>query len=728
MILAARELTLHTEGMNSGRAFRFVGLSCLTALLCCLAQGLPAGGSDPGWPRHYSNGTASLVVYHPQIETWSDFKVLRGRCAFGLTIAPNRDPLYGTFRFEGETLVDPDQKLVLVRNLRALDMRFPSAPGGASAQWSELAKQMFPTDALVVSLDRILAYIHAGEVSRKEARVLTDPPPIFVSMQPAVLVIVGGDPIMVEAEKTSLRRVVNTNWDLFQDGRSNLYYLRQGKSWLVAKDMHDAFVPATELPPDLDRLPADQDPEPGTASKAQPATASKVIVSHRPSELIVIRGAPDLEPIPGTQLASVMNTESDLFFYGGNRSYYFLVSGRWFSSSDLKGPWQYATASLPTDFKKIPQEHPRAHVLAAVPGTREAEDAVLLAAIPRTAEINRNEAKADVQYVGTPEFTAIPGTSVEYAKNTPNDVLRIGNSYYLCTQGVWFVSASPSGPWKAADKVPQEIYAIPESSPKYHVTYVRIYESTPATIVVGYTPGYYGAYVSGGVVVWGTGYYYRPYAAVSTVAVPVYWGPTCYTYGASAWYNPATGIYSRGSAVYGPYGGYGAGAAYNPRTGAYSQGAAAWGPGGGVAAGRTYNPTTGAYPAGYSAANAYGSWGQGVVGNGNNWGRGGYQSNSRGTVAAGQTSKGGAGAAFEGAGGNSGYVAKSASGDIYAGANGKVYKRDDGQWYQNQNGSWNAMDKNQLNAQREQAAARDHGSWNAQASEKWRANAGAAGG
>ncbi len=319
---------------------------------------------------------------------------------------------------------------------------------------------------------------------------------------------------------------------------------------------------------------------------------------NKPSELIVIQGSPELRPMAGTQLSWVTNTESDLFFHAGTRCYYFLVSGRWFRTLALQGPWQEASATLPEDFKRIPLDHPRAHVLAAVPGTREAEDAVLLATIPRTAEIKRNEATAEVQYVGTPQFEPIPGTSVAYAKNTPSDVLRIGDRYYLRFQRVWFASTNPNGPWHPTDKVPQEIYSIPESSPKYNVTYVRIYESTPSTIVVGYTPGYYGAFVSGGIVVWGTGYYYPPYIGVGVAPVPVYWGSSYYTYGASTWYNPATGVYARGSAVYGPYGGYGAAAAYNPRTGTYSQGAAVWGPSGGAAAGRTYNPTTGTYSAG----------------------------------------------------------------------------------------------------------------------------------
>src|ERR1044071_1956228 len=89
---------------------------------CLLAQVPPAG--DPGWPRHYSNGTAELVVYQPQVDKWSDFKQLTGRCAFALTAMRGADAVYGTFRFEGSTLVDADQKLVLIRNVRAFDMRF----------------------------------------------------------------------------------------------------------------------------------------------------------------------------------------------------------------------------------------------------------------------------------------------------------------------------------------------------------------------------------------------------------------------------------------------------------------------------------------------------------------------------------------------------------------------------------------------------------------------------
>ncbi len=727
MILGSIGAAPHTGAMNHRRLIRLRAGFALGVLLCGLSQYAQATPGDPGWPRYFTDGTMDLVVYQPQVDSWSGFKTLTGRCAFALTAMRGRDAIYGTFRFTADSLVDTDRKLVLLRDVHVFDMRFPSAPGGTSEQWAGLTKQLLPSEALIVSLDRIAAFVDAGAIKRKEARVLTEPPPIFVSTQPAVLVILDGDPVMMDIEKTSLRRVINTNWDLYQDRRTNSYYLRHNQSWLKAADLKGTFAPVADLPPDFALLPQDglsKDPRESSPAVRAQAAAPRVIVVNKPSELIVIEGAPNLSSVAGTQLSSVTNTESDLFFHASSSSYYFLASGRWFRAPGLQGPWQYASTSLPEDFKRIAPDHPRAHVLAAVPGTREAEDAVLLAAIPRKAEVNRSEAKAEVQYLGEPQFVPIPGSSISYAKNTPSDVLRIGDRYYLCFQGVWFASLGPNGPWHAADQVPQEIYSIPESSPTYHVTYVQVYESTPSTIVVGYTPGYYGAYVYGGVVVWGTGYYYPPYVAVGVAPVPVYWGASCYTYGASAWYNPATGIYARGSAVYGPYGGYGAAAAYNPRTGTYAQGASVWGPNGGAAAGRTYNPTTGTYSAGYKAANPYGNWGQGVVGNGSQWARGGYQSTSRGTVAVGETSAGGKGVAFEGARGNEGYVARSGSGDVYAGANGNVYKRDNGQWYQNQNGSWNAMEKGDLGAQRQQATARDLGNRNSQMSEQWRAGTG----
>jgi hypothetical protein len=95
--------------------------------------------------------------------------------------------------------------------------------------------------------------------------------------------------------------------------------------------------------------------------------------------------------------------------------------------------------------------------------------------------------------------------------------------------GVWFLATAPTGTWAVAATVPAVIYTIPASSPLHYVTYVRVYSSTPTTVFVGYTPGYYGTvYTADGTVVYGTGYYYPAY-------VGAYWyPPPYYTYGYGA--------------------------------------------------------------------------------------------------------------------------------------------------------------------------------------------------
>ena len=100
---------------------------------------------------------------------------------------------------------------------------------------------------------------------------------------------------------------------------------------------------------------------------------------------------------------------------------------------------------------------------------------MLLAQIPQTARVNKKELKApEVAFTGEPQFTPIEKTTVERAANTDKDIFKVGDSYYMCYQGVWFAGKSASGPWEVASSVPQEIYQIPVSSPAHHVTYVTI--------------------------------------------------------------------------------------------------------------------------------------------------------------------------------------------------------------------------------------------------------------
>jgi hypothetical protein len=342
--------------------------------------------------------------------------------------------------------------------------------------------------------------------------------------------------------------------------------------------------------------------------------------------------------------------------------------------------------------------------------------------------VNKKQIKApDVAYDGgKPEFQPIEKTNLQRAANTDKDIIKVGDLYYMCFQGVWFMSRAASGPWEVTDSVPKAIYEIPVSSPAYNVTYVTVESSTPTAVVFVAAAAYTGLMIAWGCAVWGTGYYYPPYVWRGA-AYPVYY-PHYPTYGYGAAYNPWTGTYARGAEVYGPYGGAGVGARYNPTTGTYARGAAAYGPYGGAGVAQTYNPRTGTYAQGavaygpngaqgsaqaYNArtgtsaatrqgSNVYGSWGSTAVQRGDQWATTSrYTSNVTGaTTRATQTSQGSA-VTRNGAMGTSSVAAS--QGNVYAGHDGNVYKKQDsGGWQKYDNGNWNTVQQ-PTSAQRDQA-------------------------
>src|SRR5207302_7086721 len=189
---------------------------------------------------------------------------------------------------------------------------------------------------------------------------------------------------------------------------------------------------------------------------------------------------------------------------------------------------------LPAGFSNIPESSPKAGVLASIPGTAPAKEALIANSIPQTATITRVEAQLDVKYDGDPQFKSITGTELQYAVNTATPVIRVDEkNYYSLENAVWFRATAPLGPWEVATSVPESIYSIPTDAPLHFVTYVKVYRSTPEVVYVGYTPGYYGSVVSSTTmtVVYGTGFYYPPY-------IGHYWYGAPYTYGvgvASTW-------------------------------------------------------------------------------------------------------------------------------------------------------------------------------------------------
>jgi hypothetical protein len=680
------------------------GIALLAGPLATSAQNPPAAAAaDPGWPREVTKEGATLTYYQPQIDGWKEYQELTGRVAFSLTPKGGK-PVLGVASLKAKTQADMDARVVVIKGIDVVTTRFPSLDSASLKPMDKLFRQLFPTAGMTVSLDRVVASAEKGKVSGKPVPVRTEPPPIFTSERSAILLFVDGKPVEVPVDSaSSLSFVVNTNWTLFHDGNAKQFYLLDDKTWQSAPALEGPWAVTTALPKSFSTLPAGEeftDVRRALPAKAPTSPVKQVFQTSVPGELIQFSGRPVYADIPQTRLTYAKNTESDLFVQKDQGQYYVLLSGRWFRAKSLEGPWSYAGGDLPADFAKIPPNGPKSAVLASVPGTQEAADAVLLAQIPTTATVTRAEAEKGVKivYDGEPKFVPIEKTSMSYASNTESKVILAEKKYYLCDRGVWFVSASPNGPWKTADMIPASIYTIPPSSPVYNVTYVTVSNPTPTTVTVSYTSGYSGVFLIGVgvgmVVAYGSGYYYPPYLYYPPhYHYPVY-RPYPYTYAVGARYNPYTGGYAVGRAAYGPYGAAGGAARYNPATGRYGRAATVQGPYGGRTAAGSYNPYTGVRTSTRQGSSPYGQWGSTAVQRGNDWAVSNRVTTDQGSVRRTTTSSGAQKTTVRGPGGETMRVGTDGNNNVYAGHDGNVYKKDpSGGWQKYDNGGWSSTSK-----------------------------------
>jgi hypothetical protein len=690
----------------------------------------PAQADPVSFPREITGEQGTVVVHTPQIDAWPNFESIEGRVAVEVAPAGEDEPVYGVAEFTADTDPNLELRVVAIENLKVTVTSFPVADDARRERLDEVFRTVVEPKTQFIPLDVLLSYA-APDASVPDTPGLSfEPPPIFYSSTPAVLMITDGEPLLAQIPDTKLEYAINTNWDLFRY-KEKEWYLRNDDRWLKNKDLSGEWKFDNYLPGHFKKLPDDGN---WTDTKAAIPPAKRdeeeptVFVSDRPAELIVTDGSPQHRTIGAAGLEYIDDTESDVFRF--EQKYYYLVSGRWFSATVLRGPWEHVK-ELPEVFATIPADHEKGHVLAAVPNTDEARLAVLEAVLPRKATISRDAGKdVSVYYQGEePLFEAIPGTEVERVLNSPNDVLRYENTYYLCDNAVWYISMNADGPWTVADSIPTAIYSIPPSSPSYHVTHVHIYEdeSDSESVSTGYTSGYFGVSVAFGVAMYGSGWYYPPYYGYPGYGYPFYY-PYPYSYGASAWYNPNTGMYGRSRSVYGPYGGYGRGASYNPETGAYARGRAVWDNDEIAGSAIGYNPRTGTGVATNRYANESGGWGESLVTHNDKWlqTQSQWDGDSRSTQF--RTSEGTTGEierqqqgdqtfgtgefqrgdqslstksvrgdegtliGYETGSGETGAIGRSSDGDLYAGKDGQVYKRDEDGWHQGGDDGWTPVE------------------------------------
>ncbi|MFM9026733.1 MAG: hypothetical protein ACKOQ6_01895 [Bacteroidota bacterium] len=493
------------------------------------------------WPKVIQSDKGKIVIYQPTPEELNGDQ-LKARAAFSVTPIGATDPVFGALWTNAHISTDRVKRMVYLIDAKVTDIRISdnSTDSSKTAALKTIIENEVPNWDLAISLDALLASIEQNN-PKQQSDIKTDAPDVIYRDHKSVLVVLDGDPKMAKLDNTDYNRIMNTPYFLIQDPKSSTYYLYGTKVWYSTNSLTGTWTLETKPSKDLKRvedwLEDQAKQQGGNPDSAAPVvtTAPDIIVRTKPTELIQTDGEAQFTTIDGTQLLYVKNTDNDLFRSITDQKYYILLSGRWFNSGSLDGPWNYiASDKLPSDFAKIPEGSEKDNVLASVAGTDAAREALMDAQVPQTAAVKRSEAKCDVSYDGTPQFQKIDGTSLSYGVNTSASVIKDGYTYYVCQSGIWFTGSTPNGPWSVASTVPADIQNIPSSNPLHNTKYVYIYDSTPDVVYVGYTPGYTGCYVYGPTVVYGTGYYYSGWYGVQ------YYPRPC-TYGFAVHYNPWTG-------------------------------------------------------------------------------------------------------------------------------------------------------------------------------------------
>ena len=488
------------------------------------------------WPKEIVKDKSTVTLYQPQYDGFKN-NILEGRMALSIKIK-DKEPMFGALWFKARLQTDLEERTAVIENLGIERVYFPGIEDSAKIErFSKLLVEEIESWNVVMSLDRLMASLSEVEdLYSLSENLNNNPPDIYFRTSPSALVTIDGEPKLKAVEGAGFEYVVNTPFFIVKDSKGK-YYIKGGKFWYVSNHVSSGYEHTEKVPADIEKFEKDnlQDTKPDSISMTI-TEAPDLIVVTKPSELISTDGEPDYATIEGTSLLFVSNSSEDIVMDINSQKHFVLIAGRWYASKSLAdGDWKFVEPKdLPKDFAKIPEDSDMASVRPSVPGTPEAQDALLEQSIPQTATVDRKTTTVEVQWDGDPKFEKIEGTDIAIAKNTDKTVLLISKKYYCVDDAIWFISDKPTGPWVVSDTRPEEVDQIPPESEAYNVKYVYIYESTPEVVYVGYLPGYNYSYVYGGCVVYGTGYYYRPWYGH-------YYYPRPVTFGFGVHYNPWTG-------------------------------------------------------------------------------------------------------------------------------------------------------------------------------------------
>ena len=216
---------------------------------------------DPGWPRTYTTSGGSAVLYQPQIASWEGQKhmVAWSAVAYQANGATKTEPRDGQDRSRharggrrpaGQLHRLQDHRVQLLHAVPR-----PDARGRGRLQQAMPGERSRSSRSIACSPPSTRA--RSGR--RTSPGVKADPPKIFTSTTPAILV----EPrrrrdLESDQGRRSLQFAVNTNWDLFQaHADEDALPAATSRPGTRRRRSNGPWTPAGTLPASFKKLPAD---------------------------------------------------------------------------------------------------------------------------------------------------------------------------------------------------------------------------------------------------------------------------------------------------------------------------------------------------------------------------------------------------------------------------------------------------------------------------------------
>ena len=131
---------------------------------------------------------------------------------------------------------------------------FPEASEEDQQKLKTYLESEFPKWDLSIALDRMLPMLENAEYDvSAEVQLKNTPPEIIVKHEPAVLIIIDGEPKLQDIDDSKLERVVNTP-NVIVKYKEKTFYLAADTLWYKASDIMGPWKTTTRLPKDVDKI------------------------------------------------------------------------------------------------------------------------------------------------------------------------------------------------------------------------------------------------------------------------------------------------------------------------------------------------------------------------------------------------------------------------------------------------------------------------------------------